>query len=101
MAKGQPNSNEGVFYTLRKAGNQDTPTYELTKWSEYRDAPLDIYAQWIVQRSDNTFSVHSCNCPSRSNPCKHAPISIALLETNLPLQEVYHDGAKVNLAKDL
>ena len=91
MAKRQPNSGEGVFYTLRKAGNSDTPTFELTKWSEYRTRPLDIYTQWIVQRSDKSYSVHSCNCPSRSNPCKHAPISIALLETGLPLQDVFYD----------
>ena len=92
--------DDHLFYTLRKAGPEDKPIYELTKWSEDRSAPLEVYVQWIVQ-SNRTFKVFSCNCPSRSNPCKHSPLSIALLESPLQLEEIYHDGIKVQLAEDI
>lgn len=94
-----------LFYTLRKAGALDKPTFELTKWSDLSVTPLDVYAQWLPQRSDGLYNVTSCNCPSRQNPCKHAAISLALLEAadTLPRNLPFHYWAEgqTHRVKDL
>lgn len=93
-----------LFYTLRKAGALDKPTFELTKWSDLSVTPLDVYAQWLPQRGDGSYMVHSCNCPSRANPCKHAEISLALLsqpgKAN-DLEHYYWSEGSIHLAEDL
>ncbi len=67
-------TDDSPFYTLRKAGHSDRPTYELAKWVEGEIAPLDVYVMWLPFGR-----FHSCNCPSRSTPCKHWPIAELLL----------------------
>ena len=94
--------DERISYTLRKAVvfPDERPLYTLAKWVEGYVHPMDIYKQWIVSRKEG-FSVHSCNCPSRSNPCKHAAISLALLEAPLPLEALYWADGKVHEAMDV
>ena len=94
--------DERLFYTLRDKGDPERPFFELAKWSEDRVRPLEVYTQWIAQRSDNTYSVHSCNCPSRSNPCKHASISLSLLEQGIEnLPHFFHNGSHIMVVEDL
>lgn len=82
----------GIYYTLRKAGDPEKPLFELTKWDPDYVRPLDVYVQWIPL-AHSGYRLHSCNCPSRSNPCKHEEISLALLARGLDeLPYVYYDS---------
>ena len=86
-----------TYYTLRKAGPSDKPIFALAKWEDGETEPLDVYVQWIPQRGDGSYNVHSCNCPSRSNPCKHAAMSLALLEVGVDFLPYYMwDGEVTN-----
>lgn len=104
-----------MYYVLRKTGEPEKPTYALSKWEEGRNIPSDVYQQWIPYSGrSGRHRVHSCNCPSRSNPCKHEVISLALLSGAMqltsdecPLEEalagVYYDAESglVKQAEDL
>ena len=68
-----------TYYTLRKAGDPQKPIYALAKWEDGEVTPSDVYVQWVPQRGDGSYMVHSCNCPSRNNPCKHAAMATDLL----------------------
>ena len=77
-------SGEGdIYYTLRKAGAADKATFELAKWREDECRPLDTYTMWLPVAEvggGGKRKFLSCNCPSRSQPCKHWNIAQALLE---------------------
>lgn len=90
-----------MYYTLRKAGSIDKPTYELSKWEEDRIQPLEVYVQWLPQRGDGSFKFHSCNCPSRAQECKHASISLDLLNHIKHLELYYHNGTEVQECSDI
>jgi hypothetical protein len=94
-----------MIYTLRKAGDPERPLYELTKWDPAYTRPLDVYVQWITFNGGES-KVMSCNCPSRSNPCKHVPMSTALLDAienhdDLPFVYWDADNGKVKNAGDI
>jgi hypothetical protein len=84
-------SSEGLLYTLRKAGDPEQPVFELSKWDPAYKRPLDMYVMWMPKKQgSNERRFYSCNCPSRSQPCKHWDIAQKLLslgEVNLPF---YH-----------
>jgi hypothetical protein len=65
---------------------------------------LDVYTQWIPQRGSGEYNVHSCNCPSRSNPCKHAAMSLALLDVAEEVELLhlfYWEDTKVGEVADI
>lgn len=74
-------SGESFFYTLRRASSNgdERPIYELAKWADGEIRPTDFYIMWLPLR-EGALSFLSCNCPSRSQPCKHWEIAQALLE---------------------
>lgn len=91
----------GEFYILRKAGPIDSIAFEMSKWEDGNIQPLDHYIMKLPSQG-NTYSFLSCNCPSRSTPCKHWGIAQELLaysEVNLP-RLLWQEGTVIE-AKDL
>lgn len=64
-----------TWYALRKAGFEEDNGFELTKWDDNEREPLDRYVMFLPMGT----RFLSCNCPSRSHPCKHWDIAKDLL----------------------
>jgi hypothetical protein len=92
-----------TYYTLRKVGDLDKPTFALAKWEWGETQPTDVYKQWVPYSRASGYAVHSCNCPSRSNPCKHAEMSESLLNENsvYELPVLYWEDGKVHISADI